>query len=569
VVYPDGWRPEEGGVPGTFAIGPRPAALAAARSAFGKDLGSGKLWNILLLGELPDILDFLEIPWPSAAVIRSIEDYVDQVLGAAAPQPSFTSFSFEEKDITPTDAFARFVLSLVGFPVVDVGVAARRVLSSFASSDPTGPTVLFEARQTCDSVQFEHLLASIQVASSTGVELPVALRGPIEQLNKAESAGVRGIAYRICKQQNWNWEEVTSDALPPAIVLPHLGQRDGLKAQEDAAVAAELADRILRALERSGNDPTELRSDLLQKFWDVKSVYRWRDDDRLQRWMKLVHARFWLSTRAIVGREAAMRLLGSRALSGRAPDGTDAAYDFIYPIYDPVLEMVQPDERPVCFRAMDWNFSDGGRERWLRGSDAESWSDYPETINDFCIVGERTYLIRPDWEWPREERLRGLYDGDGSGLEKTCLASGRELTHSMYLSEGSHVDEQLVIWNSDRQLVGPMHKWVAINSRFARSVGWRPSAATPFEWIDATGRSMVKSVFWRDGWVSLEPPRMEPLGEGWIVLASKSAIDVIKNRRPHCTVHLWVERHSHGEHPYQQFWHLHERLSERSGMVER
>ncbi len=264
-----------------FLLLDRPAALAAARGAFGKDLGSGKLWNVLLLGELPDIFDFLEIPWPSTAIVKSIDDYVDQVLGAAATRPSFTSFTFEQKDMTPTDAFARFVLTLVGFPVVDVGVAARRVLSKFASIDPTGPTVLFEARQTCDSVQFEHVLASIDVASTTGIELPVALRGPMEQLNRDESAGVRGIAYRICKQQNWNWEEVTSDSVPPTIVLAHLRQRNGLGAQEDADVAAELADRILRALERSGNDPEELRSDLLQKFWDVKAAYRWRDDDRL------------------------------------------------------------------------------------------------------------------------------------------------------------------------------------------------------------------------------------------------------------------------------------------------
>jgi hypothetical protein len=289
----------------------------------------------------------------------------------------------------------------------------------------------------------------------------------------------------------------------------------------------------------------------------------WRDDDRLKRWINLVHARIWLSTRALIGREAAMRLLGSRALCGKAPAGTGDAYDFICPIYDHQLELVQADERPASFRAMDWKFSDGERERWLRGTDADSWRNYPDTIDDFYVIGERTYLIRPDWEWPREERLRGLYDGDAIHLTKTCLASDRELTLSTYLKGYSQDDEQLVVWNSEHQLVGPMHRWAAINSRFARSVGWRPSSAPPFEWLGADGAPMVKSVFWRDGWIGLEPPHMEPLGEGWIVVASKSAIDVIQRCRPNCTVHLWVERHSHGNHPIEQFWHLHEALSEK------
>jgi hypothetical protein len=47
----------------------------------------------------------------------------------------------------------------------------------------------------------------------------------------------------------------------------------------------------------------------------------------------MVRARFWLRSRAIIGREAAMRALGIRALSGRAPHGAEEVYDALYPIY--------------------------------------------------------------------------------------------------------------------------------------------------------------------------------------------------------------------------------------------
>ena len=40
----------------------------------------------------------------------------------------------------------------------------------------------------------------------------------------------------------------------------------------------------MKILERSGNDPKELRSELLQIFWEVEKGYRWADENRLARW---------------------------------------------------------------------------------------------------------------------------------------------------------------------------------------------------------------------------------------------------------------------------------------------
>ena len=78
----------------------------------------------------------------------------------------------------------------------------------------------------------------------------------------------------------------------------------------------------------------------------------------------------------------------------------------------------------------------------------------------------------------------------------------------------------------------------------------------PFEWLDSEGHLMVKSVYWKDGWIWLEPPRFEALGEGWYVLASDVAVEAIRKAFPHAQTHLWVERHSHGDKPYEGSWHL-------------
>jgi hypothetical protein len=275
-------------------------------------------------------------------------------------------------------------------------------------------------------------------------------------------------------------------------------------------------------------------------------------------WIKLVRARFWLNPRAIIARESGMRVLGVRALSDRAPAGTEEAYDALYPVYDPRLELFCMIERPPELRALEWSVSDQNRKSWLSGEGGDTWSAYPAEIGALRLIGERTYLIRPEWDWPREERRRGIlaHITDPTAVRE-FLSTDRELTYDMYLAGIGQEDEQIVIVSNDeRQLVGPVYRWVAFNARIARDLGWIPSDTCPFEWRSAAGALMVKSVFWRDGWIGIEPPRMESIGEGWYVVATTEAIEVLRLRFPDAALHLWAERHSNGDNPYHQLWHL-------------
>ena len=72
-------------------------------------------------------------------------------------------------------------------------------------------------------------------------------------------------------------------------------------------------------------------------------TYIWKDELRRERWMRLALARHAPRQRAILGREAAMRLLGRQALTGHAGRGWEQAYDLLYPLYDPALELLELD----------------------------------------------------------------------------------------------------------------------------------------------------------------------------------------------------------------------------------
>ena len=142
------------------------------------------------------------------------------------------------------------------------------------------------------------------------------------------------------------------------------------------------------------------------------------------------------------------------------------------------------------------------------------------------------------------------------GEDREVLNSAFALTYKTYLEGAGQADNQLIILNNERQLAGAAYQWAAINSNFARALGWHPSTNLPFQWLDTSGNVMVESTYWKDGWICIKPPRLESLGEGWFVSATPAAIRAIRPIASGPEMHLWVERHSHGGRPYESNWHL-------------
>jgi hypothetical protein len=48
------------------------------------------------------------------------------------------------------------------------------------------------------------------------------------------------------------------------------------------------------------------------------------------------------------------------------------------------------------------------------------------------------------------------------------------------------------------------------------------------------------------------------------VSATPPAVDAIRTLAPEVELHLWVERHSHGQRPYTGRWHLFKALSQKA-----
>ena len=537
----------------------RAEGLDRGRKQFSKDLAAGKLWSSFLLSDIGDILELLELDWPSDAVLEAVNDYLEQVLAANPPARPYESLTGSSPSCSVEQALCRFLAELIAFPVVEVGVAARRALTKYLSSDGRGLIALLTNRPWWNPLQLEHLLAAIHVGVASGSPHISDLREFVESLNHSESLAVRSVAKRICDEQCWDWEDVTTASAQPVILMPNdPGARHeaGMVLGGDATTGWNLHQALIRPLSRTGLDENELRSEFERVYWELEEKYPWANNERLKLWKNLLLTNFWLKPQAIIGREAAMQVFGRRSLSGQVPPGAEGGYDHFYPIYDPRIELCQPTERPPELQAMEWRINTKDEDAWRQGTGAGEWSHYPDSVKGLFLIGERTRFIRPEWEWPHEERYRGLIMGSPDKADERALMSAFGLTYEAYLDGRGQDDKQLIVLNEENQLIGPAYRWAAINSKFARALRWHPSTDVPFQWLDTEENVMVESTYWKDGWIWIKPPRFDSLGEGWFVSASPAAIEAIRRLAPETEIHLWVERHSHGNKPYEDKWHL-------------
>ena len=534
-----------------------------AREQFRKDLNAGRLYSSYLLSDIGEILELLEVDWPGGAVLEAVNDYLSQVLAANTQVRPYEPLCDSASSWSADQALCRFLGELLAVPVVDVGLAARRALARYVAVSGRGLFGLMRGEAWWNPLQLEHLLVAVHVGASGGSPHVDEVREFVESLNEEESLAVRSVAKRICDLQGWAWDDVTTAMEQPVILLvgpTSSGQEVESVLGGDPMIQWPFYQAVFSPLQRRGLDAEELRSEFEALYRNLERQCSWIDDERLQRWVRRLLVRFWLNPGAIVGREAAMRVAGRKSLSGRVAAGAEARYDSFYPIYDPQLEVHEPIERPRELEAMEWKSTANDREDWYHGKGADDWGHYPNSIRDLSLIGERTWYVRPEWEWPRERRYRGLIASSADGEDHDVLKSAFDLTYEMYLDGRGQRDKPLIVLNDERQLGGPVYRWAAINSLFARALGWHPATSVPFRWLDASGKLMVESVYWKDGWVEMEPPRFESLGEGWFVTASAPAIGAIRQIAPEAELHLWVERTSYGSRRWDDKWHLRRQL---------
>ena len=531
-----------------------------SREAFGNDLASGNLDQYFLIKELVELFEFLEIGWPEENVLELIDEYVDEVLSATGSVDPYRSFYSDGNGVSSDEAVGRFLVGLFAIPAVDIAWAARRAFSSYL----TRTSCPFLGKLLADScwsdTELECILIAIDAASRKNPKiLGEFLRGSAQNLNRHESLAVRSVARQICARARWVWVEVRDEKRRPRLYIGSDVGKWSRNASEmlvgrDAVVGWQLFSNKMLVLEAEGISREEIESEFEILFSRVADDDRWSDDQQVGRWTRwLVDRR--LRSRVLVGRAAAMRLLGRYALEGVGRAEAEKAYDSLYPIYDPALELMPAAERPPELRALDWDFMDAREQEWVDGSGAEDWGNYPQQIGDLYLIGEVSYFTRFGRDRCHETRFRGVLGIDGTE-DNMSLSAGSDLTHDLYRKGLGPNAEQIVGNNGEGLLAGAIYRWPMLNAQVAARLGWKPSPTDPFGWLGSGQNPVVTSVFWRDGRIEVMSHGSESLGVGWCLLTTEAGLQAIRKVVPGATVHLLIKRERRGANKFERSWRL-------------
>ena len=536
-------------------------AITQAQREFGENLANGTLYHYLLESELVGLFEFLELPWPQDEVLEAIEEYLDEVEEATETVDRYTALDVNDTNMSPDEALCRFLITLFAAPAIDIASGARRAFAFYLAQSRCPFIGNLVADNCWSDTELEGILIAVDVAfRETRKIVDDSLKPHVEALNQHESLAVRSVARQICERAGWHWHEVRDQPAKIRVVTgSHFGEwpQDGsdMVVGGDAVAAWNLWKRELGLLEMEGVSKDYLVSEFETRYLRLSDFHRWTDQHRRGSWAASSRGSFALRPRALVGREAVMRLFGRYALEGVGPEWAERGYNLFIPLYDPALEMLVPVERPSELSALNWKFMDESEKAWKEGEGGDEWNSYPEHVGSLRLIGEVSHFVRPTMEMFCETRTRGVFAGDPD--DGDFLAFGYDWIHQDYrLGKPAKAAGQIVGHNAKGLLGAGIYQWTALNAQVARQLRWRPSDTDPFGWVGENGETKVRSVYWRDGRIGVRNIRSGNLGEGWCLLASDAAIAEIRSLIPDAAVHLLVTRKFAGMEPTEHSWHL-------------
>lgn len=204
-------------------------------------------------------------------------------------------------------------------------------------------------------------------------------------------------------------------------------------------------------------------------------------------------------------------------------------------LYDPILSIIQPISRPVEIDLPSVEEMElYSNKDWLN-TGHESLPLIKGNLNDGRIIlGELSRVVHIDWKLPSEYRFSMVCHPEWPEHEEISDASEffpyKSKWHASdypYLEEAFKIPSTIIYGNSLQIELG-RSEWLAINPIIPLHIGWNQTPNGIFRWVDINGNIMVESIWWKDGPIHRYPPRYHEIcSEGWLVVASKEAVDLI------------------------------------------
>lgn len=533
-----------------------------------------------LVGNLEELVDILFEDTSVLPLWKEIADHVYQ-LDDFIPQDDISPPTLSDKHETSSDPILliQFAFDMLDMYIPELAHMSHQAIVEFSKVEENQPAIFQEISTRLTKVG----LIQIKVMS-----LLKCLAGPCKSFvaqftNKIFSLcfsndfSVRLIAFDLSNELGlegyWPLEDRVKLPLVYELELPQIDNKkeaipfSAIRPGEtlpDVDDPIELLRPLLyevRLLEKVTNIPFEnivYRASELMKTLIPEDEWNKQAEEAYRKWMegfglKLTYHRL----RPKVAKLALSHVVCELLDAGRIPLQAVKLLNAIFRRSDETLLSLDPLTRPEYIyapQAKDLDVSQN-HEDWL-GEIEQAISRFADcTDTEQKIIGELTTWAWLDWDIPTEVRMSTICHPDWQ--IDTDINSPYVLFPSMMHWSANDYPEiivtdepSLVVYGSGAYIDQGGLDWLALNPALGFHLGWSLSSAGLFRWVDKNGEVMVESIYWKDGPISRQPPKMDDIcSNGWVVTASKSAIEQIREMIPE-VVKLNVVTRSYGRDHY-------------------
>ena len=491
---------------------------------------------------IPDVLaDILELVEPTATVHDvwiEVEDHTSSLLGFSWSDPPTDVFIGEVSDDTPHKAIVELIAAQLGHPCVALAQAAQRCLGQLLLDRVSDVSDVLSKALAQSDERRESVLMLIESVSSIDPSAVTQFRDTVCGFTVSPSWLTRVMSRAIMRKCGWpepatSWIFLPVPPIYTSIRLP-LNQelvRTVAPYGQDLKLISEVADVPLGNLHRRVVD---IMHQIAPRETEWSDYAERRTGSRL---MSVGIQLPYTKPRAYIARSAMFRAVAELVDGGRISPQRNDLLEKILRTYDPRMVLEQPSRRPAQIR------------RAMEAAPGEKAGDWAQSVDNALsstdwipddqrtVVGEETNLtIRRDRRSMTETRYSVL---DAGNLTRRQIEEDPESMFGevvrRHVSEYPSLREYpgssaLVLRHTANWVDSPGGNWLALNPAIAISLGWSIAEDGIFRWVDDRGRVMVESVWWMDGRPMLLADGLleDEVGEGWLVLASESALAQIE-----------------------------------------
>jgi hypothetical protein len=258
--------------------------------------------------------------------------------------------------------------------------------------------------------------------------------------------------------------------------------------------------------------------------------------------------------RALIARQSIFHIIAELIDTGWAlgPDEVSEIEVWMR-FYDPYMISSEPLSRPTYIASifdLEHRNTSESLQKWCNQTEDDVFTLNYETSDNIVTLAENTKLIRLEWERPIEIRqsatcLSGtpMIEHENKEQEEIFQSILRGLVLEYPELQTEKIDHSIILRNNPTVYDSPGGEWLALNPKVGYSLGWSISEEGFFRWVNDEGKIMVESIWWMDGNIDQAPPHFDDeVGEGWLVLASKEALNSIKSTFGPLNMKIKLER---------------------------